>query len=282
MYRLDVTETFAGLSLPGHLHTQASLNFASTFQFCSSDVLLVTYPKSGTTWMQEILTLIYSKGDPQPAKNIPNWTRNPWLEHTYFSKILRETEGPRLLTTHLPYRVLSASLRKAKPKVIHLTRNPKDVAVSFYHFCRMAKFFPDPGTFDEFLLNFLDGAVHYGSWFEHTRGWLSCKEELDVFYITYEELHQVLLETGRTTFPHCRLRCSTRSTSRKWETAARVSWTDGNMIQEPRDYSQLGIPTVFKEPNPTHQWWVYGDQLARKGQPPDKGSAGTFPMPDEM
>lgn len=71
----------------------------------------------GTTWMQEILTLIYSKGDPQPAKNIPNWTRNPWLEHTYFSKILRETEGPRLLTTHLPYRVLSASLRKAKPKV---------------------------------------------------------------------------------------------------------------------------------------------------------------------
>nr|XP_028595849.1 sulfotransferase family cytosolic 2B member 1-like isoform X1 [Podarcis muralis] len=193
MYRLDVTETFAGLSLPGHLHTQASLNFASTFQFCSSDVLLVTYPKSGTTWMQEILTLIYSKGDPQPAKNIPNWTRNPWLEHTYFSKILRETEGPRLLTTHLPYRVLSASLRKAKPKqVIHLTRNPKDVAVSFYHFCRMAKFFPDPGTFDEFLLNFLDGAVHYGSWFEHTRGWLSCKEELDVFYITYEELHQDL------------------------------------------------------------------------------------------
>ncbi|XP_061449799.1 sulfotransferase 2B1-like isoform X1 [Rhineura floridana] len=192
MYRLDVTETFAGLSLPGHLHTQESLNFASTFQFCGSDVLLVTYPKSGTTWMQEILTLIYSDGDPRPAKTTPNWARTPWLEHIHFKELLQETEGPRLLTTHMPPQVLAASLRKAKPKVIHLVRNPKDVAVSFYHFCRMANFFPDPGSFDEFLLAFLDGTVHYGSWFEHTKGWLNCKEELDVFYITYEELHQDL------------------------------------------------------------------------------------------
>uniref|UniRef100_A0ABM5ETR6 Sulfotransferase n=1 Tax=Pogona vitticeps TaxID=103695 RepID=A0ABM5ETR6_9SAUR len=192
MDRLGVTETFAGISLPGHLHTQESLQRASAFAFRPSDVLLVTYPKSGTTWMQEILTLIYSSGDPEPVKTVPNWARVPWLEHIYFEKVFQKKEGPRLITTHLPQQVLGTALRKAKPKVIYVARNPKDVAVSYYHFCRMAKFFPDPGSFDEFLHQFLDGTVHYGSWFEHVKGWLGCKDELRIFYITYEELHQDL------------------------------------------------------------------------------------------
>ncbi|KAF1603578.1 Sulfotransferase 1C3, partial [Eudyptes chrysolophus] len=83
-------------------------------------------------------------------------------------------------------------------QVIYVARNPKDVAVSFYHFHRLAKFLPDPGSFDTFLTRFLEGTgkgwggvlggpglshvapliaprlppVHYGSWFDHVKGWL--------------------------------------------------------------------------------------------------------------
>lgn len=42
-------------------------------------------------------------------------------------------------------------------KVIYVARNPKDVAVSFYHFHHLAKFLPDPGSFDAFLTQFLEG-----------------------------------------------------------------------------------------------------------------------------
>uniref|UniRef100_A0A8C0GNW7 Sulfotransferase n=1 Tax=Chelonoidis abingdonii TaxID=106734 RepID=A0A8C0GNW7_CHEAB len=161
MDRMEVTETFAGISLPGHLHTEESLRFASSFQFQDTDVVIVTYPKSGTTWMQEILTLIYSKGDLEPAKTIPNWARAPWLEHTYFKDMLQETSGPRLITTHLPCQVLAPALRKSKAKVIYMARNPKDVAVSFYHFHKMARFLPDPGSFEDFLVRFLEGTGSY-------------------------------------------------------------------------------------------------------------------------
>lgn len=47
MERLEVTETFAGIALPGHLHTKESLQFATTFPFRDTDVVIVTYPKSG-------------------------------------------------------------------------------------------------------------------------------------------------------------------------------------------------------------------------------------------
>ncbi|MEE6499804.1 hypothetical protein FKM82_003588 [Ascaphus truei] len=142
--------------------------------------------------MQEILTLIYSQGDTELATTIPNWVRAPWLEHTYFRETLREGEGPRIITTHLPSEVLAPSLLNSKAKVIYTARNPKDVAVSFYYFHKMAKFFPDPGPFPEFLERFLEGKVYYGSWFQHVKGWHRQRKALDLFYITYEDMHKDL------------------------------------------------------------------------------------------
>ncbi|XP_053555340.1 sulfotransferase 2B1 [Bombina bombina] len=192
MDRMDVVETIAGIQLPGHLHTAQSLQYAQDFKFTEGDIVIVTYPKSGTTWMQEILTLIYSKGDPELATTIPNWVRAPWLEHTYFKDTLSEGEGPRIITTHLPSEVLFPSLLNSKAKVIYIARNPKDVAVSFFYFHKMAKFLQDPGSFPEFLERFLEGKVNYGSWFEHVKGWHKQRRNLDLFYITYEEMQKDL------------------------------------------------------------------------------------------
>ncbi|XP_015729900.1 sulfotransferase 2B1-like isoform X2 [Coturnix japonica] len=152
----------------------------------------LTATSPGTTWMQEILTLLYSRGDAQPAKTIPNWERAPWLEQIHFRSSLRDTATNRLITSHLPARVLGPRLQGSKAKVIYVARNPKDVVVSYYHFHLLAKFLPDPISFDAFLQQFLEGKVHYGSWFEHVKGWLGQRQLLDIIYVTYEELHQDL------------------------------------------------------------------------------------------
>lgn len=42
-------------------------------------------------------------------------------------------------------------------QVIYIARNAKDVVVSYYNFYNMAKVHPDPGTWDSFLENFMEG-----------------------------------------------------------------------------------------------------------------------------
>ncbi|XP_077375582.1 sulfotransferase family 5A, member 1 [Festucalex cinctus] len=189
MSRLDVAETFGGITFPGHLHTQESLQLALKFPFQDTDILIVSYPKSGTTWMQQIVTLITAQGDPHVSQTVPNWARAPWLEHHYSAALLDALSQPRIITTHLPHRMLAAALRGSKAKVIYVSRNPKDVLVSFYHFHKMANFLPDSGSFQEFFNTFLEGTVHFGSWFDHVKGWTSQLGAMtNLLHVTYEEL----------------------------------------------------------------------------------------------
>ena len=67
--------------------------------------------------------------------------------------------SPRLIKSHLPYHVIPMSKEESKrSKYIYVARNPKDVAVSFYHFVQSF----DPGsyfngTWEFFVKLFLEG-----------------------------------------------------------------------------------------------------------------------------
>ncbi|XP_061830776.1 sulfotransferase family 5A, member 1 [Nerophis lumbriciformis] len=189
MSRLEVTEMFQGIKYPGHLHTQESLQRALSLPFQDTDVLIVSYPKSGTTWMQQIVTLISNKGEPHVSQTVPNWALAPWLEHHYADQLLQTLKPPRVLTTHLPHHMLGHALRTSRAKVIYVSRNPKDTAVSFYHFHKLANFLPDAGSFQEFLDQFLEGTLHFGSWFDHVKGWTSeLGKTPNLLHVTYEEM----------------------------------------------------------------------------------------------
>ncbi|XP_005415173.1 PREDICTED: sulfotransferase family cytosolic 2B member 1-like [Chinchilla lanigera] len=189
---MDSVEVFKGIRFPGFMHTQESLRTACGFQFQDTDVLLVTFPKSGTTWMQQVLSLILCKGHLWPIHNVPNWERAPWLEQNSFVKLLGNLDPsqPRLLTSHLGAEALGPALLHSKARVVYMARNPKDVLVSFYYFHKLAKFLPDPSSFEDFVAEFLEGTGFFGSWFEHVKGWLGLEPDLNMLFVTYEELHQ--------------------------------------------------------------------------------------------
>ncbi|XP_044062569.1 sulfotransferase family 2, cytosolic sulfotransferase 3 isoform X3 [Siniperca chuatsi] len=183
---------YHGLHLPLEAHSMESLEYAQNFSVEDTDVFVVTYPKSGTIWMQEILPLVLNGGDLTPIQTIPNWDRVPWLEEKRLAVVVDQLASPRALVTHFPYHLMPPSFHTSKAKVIYVIRNPKDVIVSSYYFHQMAGFLDDPGTFDEFINKFLEGRVMFGKWTDHVKGWRHTELGDRIMYITYEEMLQDL------------------------------------------------------------------------------------------
>ena len=93
-------------------------------------------------------------------------------------------------TSHLAFSMLPHS-DKHEVKYIYLARNPKDLAVSFFHFSSMP-FLNFEGTWEEFLQYFMQGKVPGGSYFDHVLEWWSHKDDENVLFLKYEDLKKDL------------------------------------------------------------------------------------------
>ncbi|CAK6437270.1 unnamed protein product [Pipistrellus nathusii] len=181
---------FEGIPFPLVDYTPEHLRAMQNFVFKDEDVLTVSFPKSGTNWLIEILCLIYSKGDPTWVQSVPIWERSPWVENTRGYQILKDKEGPRLITSHVPIHLFPKSIFKSKTKVIYLIRNPRDILVSGYFFWIISRFVKRPESLEQYFKWFIQGHVAFGSWFDHTRGWMSMRGQENVLIVSYEELKQ--------------------------------------------------------------------------------------------
>ncbi|KAG8545793.1 hypothetical protein GDO81_020290, partial [Engystomops pustulosus] len=153
-----------------------------------SDVFLVTYPKSGTIWTQQILSLIFNEGHRNGTENIDNLERVPWIEYNMRNYDFNSRPSPRLFTTHLPYYLMPRDLKFRMGKIIYVYRNPKDVLVSYYHFYKLNSRVKYTITWETFLDLYMSGRVLGGSWFDHLRGWYTHQEDFSILFMTYEEM----------------------------------------------------------------------------------------------
>ncbi|XP_042328073.1 sulfotransferase 1C4-like [Sceloporus undulatus] len=166
------------------------------FKAKPNDLLICTYPKAGTTWMQEIVDMIQHGGDPEKCARAPIYERIPFIEMCGpkpFPTGVEEAEAmpsPRTLKTHLPVHLLPPSFWEQKCKIIYVARNAKDNVVSYFHFHRMDKTMQEPGSWDEFLETFISGTVAYGSWFDHVQDWWKAKDLHPILYLFYEDIKE--------------------------------------------------------------------------------------------
>lgn len=105
--------------------------------FYPDDTFLVSFPKSGNTWMRFILANILAAGNLEiDFKNALDF-----IPDDSFSDLNRIAR-PRLIKSHQAFNV-------DFPSVIYIVRDPRDAYVSYYHY--LLKKLPAGMTFSQFL-----------------------------------------------------------------------------------------------------------------------------------
>lgn len=148
-----------------------------------SDIFVSSYPRSGTTWLQQILLVLSQDGDPA-TEHIAQTV--PWFERSLSlgQRRARDFEplaDPRVFKSHLPFQWLPPGAR-----YIYAERDGRDVAVSYFHLYRSHLGYRD--DFDAFLEIFLRGDLQYRSWFKHVAGWRELADRPDVLVVRYEDM----------------------------------------------------------------------------------------------
>jgi peroxiredoxin len=201
------------------------------------DIFIVTYPRSGTTWMQMILYQLTTDGN----MDIPHIAQHcPWFERSTRSGCgFENLAGPRVFKSHLSY----GAIPKGPGRYIYVVRNGQDVAISYFNLYRNYNQYE--GTFDEFFQRFMRGKLHYGSWFDHVEGWRRHRHNLNILFLSYEELTRDLEGCIRRTGAFCQInvpeeklpriveRCSfefMKQHERKFDPALEMLWENGTQL----------------------------------------------------
>jgi hypothetical protein len=129
------------------------------------DTFLVSYPKSGNTWIRFLLAnLIYPEKKP---------------DFTNINKLLPDIQGgrkrdfermprPRIMKSHEYF-------DHRYPRLVYWVRDPRDVVLAEYYFDIKRRAIPGDLPLEQFVSRFVSGELNHnhGTWGEHVATWLS-------------------------------------------------------------------------------------------------------------
>ena len=174
------------------------------FQFRSDDIIISTYAKAGTTWVQQIVSqLIFSGQDRLPVAEM-----SPWLDLRVPPKEIKLAEVEkqthrRFLKTHLP---VDALVFSPQAKYLYIGRDGRDVVWSLYNHHSNANELwyealnltpglvgnpiePPPGSIRQYFHDWLemDGHPFWPFW-ENVRSWWEIRDLPNVLLIHFANL----------------------------------------------------------------------------------------------
>ena len=204
------------------------------------DIYIVTYPRSGTTWLQMILYQMMTDGE-MSFTHISQVI--PFFDRALLSRTdLAALQSPRVFKTHLPFRNIST----LPGRYLYVARNGKDVLTSYYHFHKSHYNF-ERGL-AEFFEDFVSGKLQYGSWFDHVSEWRTHAGDPRTLFLLYEDLVNNLegcirmianfcgIVVPEVKYPIILERCGFGFMKRyeaKFDHAVEVSWEEGGSVVKP-------------------------------------------------
>ncbi|MFA5965977.1 MAG: sulfotransferase domain-containing protein [Sphingomonas sp.] len=198
--------------LPRKTRELHSHHFDSTtwngFAFRDDDIVIATYGKSGTTWLQQIVGQLIFGGDPELAVA----EMSPWLDLRVPPKevkwqALEAQRHRRFIKTHLP---VDALVFSPQAKYVYIGRDARDVVWSMYnhHAYANADFYaalndspgrvgpplaPPPADIRQYWREWFDGdGFPFWSFWENIRSWWALRDQPNVMLLHFEDLKRDL------------------------------------------------------------------------------------------
>jgi hypothetical protein len=133
------------------------------FHVLPDDIFLVSYPKSGNTWTRFLLGNLMSPDERVTFVNVERKVPDIYAKS---KKALKKIPSPRVIKSH-------ECFDPRYRRVIYIVRDPRDVAVSAYHYDRKGKNIPDDFPVHTYVTTrFMKTDEYFGTWGEHAGSWL--------------------------------------------------------------------------------------------------------------
>ncbi|KAL0709182.1 hypothetical protein Bca4012_016160 [Brassica carinata] len=177
---------------------QAVINFQKHFQPRDTDIILASFPKSGTTWLKALTVALLerSKHDDDP-KNHPLLLDNPHGIVPYLERSAPDgtkfSSSTRLFSTHMPFHTVKEGLKGSPCKIVYICRNAKDALISRWYFvCKYQKLEPTRSILESMFESFCRGVSFYGPVWDHVLSYWrgSLEDPSRVLFMKYEEMKE--------------------------------------------------------------------------------------------
>ncbi|CAK9809497.1 Luciferin sulfotransferase [Anthophora plagiata] len=187
------------------------------FKARPDDIWVLSYPRSGTTWTQELVWLLSNDLDFEKAKKELLAERFPFLEFSMFNhpevtreffkmnehdkdkkelckqiaepgyEVIAKIPSKRFIKSHFPLSLLPGILESGC-KIVYVARNPKDVAVSWYYLNKAIKTQGYIGDFATFWDYFQNNLTPWSPYWEHLKEAWAHKNHPNFLFMFYEEM----------------------------------------------------------------------------------------------
>jgi len=167
--------------------THESIQRALAFKPQRTDVLISPYSKCGTTWVQQIVHGLRTRGS-MAFDEITAVV--PWLELAHDMGVDLErpqVSMPRAFKSHFSWDLIPKGGR-----YIYVVRDPKDALVSAYYF--MEGWFFESGSIsltDFARSQYINAGRSHGYW-AHVASWWPHRNDPDVLFLCYEDMKEDL------------------------------------------------------------------------------------------
>src|SRR5215475_2497229 len=144
------------------------------------DTFLVSYPKSGNTWMRFLIANLLQQDPPVGLLHADSLIPSVDAKS---KKFFDEMKSPRVIKSHF-------SFIPAYRRVIYVVRDPRDVVMSQYHYQIKRGVLEQGSSLDSFVSRFLKGEVcPYGSWGDNVGSWTATRrDDPNFLLVRYEDM----------------------------------------------------------------------------------------------